>query len=101
MWAATLYARFCPTEDMADLDEAISVLCEAISACSDTYTTTLSCRLSAALLAKFDMTGNLHYLQEAMDRWKDWPQDSANDDIGQAVRLYNFAMSLLHEFWQL
>ena len=65
--AIALYARFCRTDDITNLDEAIATLCEAIATCPERDASRPYLHNSFAVMfaTRFDRTGQLPDIFEA------------------------------------
>jgi hypothetical protein len=81
---------------MSNIDEAISVLREAVEACleSDMYRAELLIDLAAVLAAKFDRTGKILDLHEATTQYF----DLANKNYVEASQLVNSGNELFDQF---
>jgi hypothetical protein len=102
--AAALYAWFCRTDDISNLDEAISVLYGAVETCSasDTYLEDLLRSLSAVVTTRLGKTGQIMDLQVATrhDYVLQLPSSLPTNDEKEAIQLINFWANLIKQFKQ-
>ena len=99
MLADGLYARFHHSDEISDLDNAISSLQDAIECCiqKDRQQPNTVQRLSIMFTARFDFTSNMLDLQKAFTQFVD-VKVTENSSAQGALSLLNSSLEILEQF---